>query len=475
MFLVVVLLNALSINSNATATNNHTPNIVFIIADDCTFRDIGCYGGQAHTPHMDGLATEGMRFTRCFQAAPMCSPTRHNIYTGQYPVKSGAYPNHTRVDEGTASIVQYLRPLGYRVAHHGKSHVKPASVFDWESLGKDKTIDFDVVDQFLMDCSQRSDPFCLLLCSNEPHSPWNKGDPSAYPIDEIKLPPYYVDTPETRDGMSRYLAEITYFDWQVGQMLSQLEKHQLTDNTLVMVVSEQGNSLPFAKWTCYDHGLQSACIVRWPGQITAGSVNTAMIEYVDFLPTFIEIAGGQPDKALDGASLLDVFAGKNHHKAFVYGEMTTRGIINGSPHYGIRSVRSEDYKYIWNFTPEIAFQNACTKSREFQSWVAAAEKGDSWAAELVDRYQHRPDVELYDINEDPLEQNNLAANPEYADVCQSLRAKLEAWMEACDDEGQATELAALERQGNRVRKDRRAKGKQAQNKRKAANPAVQAG
>jgi N-sulfoglucosamine sulfohydrolase len=71
------------------------PNLVFIIADDCTFLDIGCYGGQAHTPNIDKLATEGMKFDRCFQAAPMCSPTRHNIYTSLYPVKSGAYPNHT--------------------------------------------------------------------------------------------------------------------------------------------------------------------------------------------------------------------------------------------------------------------------------------------------------------------------------------------------------------------------------------------
>ena len=87
-----------------------------IIADDCTFRDIGCYGGQAHTPHIDRLATQGMRLTRCFQAAPMCSPTRPNIYTGLYPVNSGAYPNHAFAKPGTRSVVQYLKPHGYRVA-----------------------------------------------------------------------------------------------------------------------------------------------------------------------------------------------------------------------------------------------------------------------------------------------------------------------------------------------------------------------
>src|SRR5690606_26836745 len=89
-------------------------NFVFFIADDCTYTDLGCYGSQnVKTPNIDRLANEGIRFTRCFQAAPMCSPTRHNIYTGIYPTKSGAYPNHTFAQDGTQSIVQYMKPHGY--------------------------------------------------------------------------------------------------------------------------------------------------------------------------------------------------------------------------------------------------------------------------------------------------------------------------------------------------------------------------
>ena len=105
------------------------PNLVFVIADDLTFRDVGCYGGQAHTPISTAWPRRECGFTRCFQAAPMCSPTRHNIYTGLYPVNSGAYPNHTYAKEGTNSIVQYLKPLGYRVALSGKTHIGPREVF----------------------------------------------------------------------------------------------------------------------------------------------------------------------------------------------------------------------------------------------------------------------------------------------------------------------------------------------------------
>lgn len=434
-----------SIIAAAVATAAQRPNIVFVIADDCTFRDIGCYGGQALTPHMDALAGQGMRFTRCFQAAPMCSPTRHNLYTGQYPVKSGAYPNHTMVAPETESVVQYLGKLGYHVGQSGKSHVHPKSVFDWDKIPGKSNPDFDRVDDWVGKRVDQSEPFCLLLCSNEPHTPWDKGDPTRYPPDQIELPPNFVDTPETRRAMSRYLAEITYFDSQIGQTIEILRKYAIEENTLVVVVSEQGSSFPFAKWTCYDSGLQSACIVRWPGKVAAGSVNPAMIEYVDFLPTFIEVAGGHVDPVLDGKSLVDVFAGKQTHKSHVFGEMTTRGIIRGSPSFGIRSVRSQQYKYIWNFTPEVEFSNVAMTSPEFQSWEAKANAGDGDAAAKVLRYRRRPAIELYDVVADPLETNNLADDPALADVRSNLRAVLDRWMQACGDRGQATEMAALER------------------------------
>ena len=280
-----------------------------MIADDCTFRDIGCYGGQAYTPNIDRLATEGMRMTHCFQCAPMCSPTRHNIYTGQYPVKTGAYPNHTATYRNVKNVTHFLKPLGYRVALSGKTHIGPRDVFRFEYSGK-KNPDMKAVDELFAECADSETPFCLFACSNEPHSPWDKGDASRYPPEDVKLPPYLADTPELRDAFSRYLAEITYYDSQVGELLAMLEKHKLAEDTLVMVVSEQGNGFPFAKWTCYDSGLQSAMIVRWPGKVAPGSVTDAMVEYVDVTPTFVDIAGGEPHESLDGKSFLPVLTGK---------------------------------------------------------------------------------------------------------------------------------------------------------------------
>jgi N-sulfoglucosamine sulfohydrolase len=279
-----------AVAAKPVAENRKSPNFLFIIADDCTHRDIGCYGGQAITPNIDQLAKEGMRFTQCFQAAPMCSPTRHNIYTGLYPVKSGAYPNHTFAKDGTKSVVHYLKPHGYRVALSGKKHISPQAVFPFEMSGAKNNPDMDAVDALFKECKEASTPFCLFACSNEPHTPYTMGDPSKYDADKIKLPANFVDTPETRGQYVKYLAEISYYDWQVGECLRLLEKHGQTENTLVVVVSEQGSSFPFAKWTCYDSGLQSAMIARWPGKIAAGVTSEAMVEYVDVLPTFLDAA-----------------------------------------------------------------------------------------------------------------------------------------------------------------------------------------
>lgn len=434
--------------SNAAETEATRPNLVFIIADDCTFRDIGCYGGQAHTPNIDRLAKEGMRLTKCFQAAPMCSPTRHNIYTGLYPVRSGAYPNHTFAEPGTKSIVHYLKPLGYRVALSGKTHIGPQEVFPFEYGGKGNNPDMQAIDQMMSECKSSSTPLCLFACSNEPHSPWNKGDASRYPPDEIELPPYLVDTPVVRENFSNYLAEITYYDDQVGQILGLLDKHEMRDNTLVMVVSEQGNSFPFAKWTCYGNGLQSAMIVRWPGKVQPGSESDAMVEYVDVTPTFVEAAGASPDQVLEGKSMLPVLTGQtDKHKEFSYGVMTTRGIINGSDEYAIRTVRDKQYRLVWNLNHETKFTNACTQAKYFQSMVELAKSGDSNAERLVQAYHHRPEFELFDCDADPLEMNNLAADPNFAPVVKRLKGRLDAWMESQGDRGIETERDAILHQG----------------------------
>lgn len=435
--------------SNASGVQPDKPNIVFFLADDCTNWDIGCYGSvDSKTPNIDKLAEQGMKFTRCYQAAPMCSPTRHNIYTGIYPVKTGAYPNHTRAVDGTESIVQYLRPLGYRVALSGKRHISPEEVFPFEYLGQGQNPDFVLVEEFLAEVEEKKEPFALMLTSNEPHTPWNKGDVRLFDPSEIQLPPHYIDTKETRVAFRKYLAEINYLDGQVGKALELLKKYNFEDNTLVIFASEQGSAFPFAKWTLYEAGLKSALIARYPGVIEPGTISDVIVEYTDFLPTFIDVAGGDSPKKLDGKSLVPVFKDpENVIKEYSYGIQTTRGINFGSDHFGIRSVVNDNFRYIWNLTSQTAFLNAANNNENPSEWYSSWEEAALNCPEaltLVRKYKFRPEEELYDVKKDKWCMNNLADNPEYAEIKKKLRAELLNWMALCGDKGQETEMEAFE-------------------------------
>ena len=440
------------------------PNLLLVIADDCTYSDLGVYGGQAKTPNLDKLAGEGMKFTHCYQAAPMCSPTRHCLYTGLYPVKSGAYPNHTFARAGTKSIAHYLGDAGYEVALSGKSHISPPEVFPFKRSGKKNNPDLEAIDALMAASKKTGKPFCLFACSNEPHMPYTHGDASAYPPGKVVLPPHYVDTPTTRVQFSKYLAEITYYDWQVGELMKLLDKHGLAENTLVIVLSEQGNAFPFAKWTCYERGLQSGMIARWPGKVKPASTAGAMVEYVDIVPTFLEATGTEIPAVLEGKSFVGVLEGKNdQHKKFSYGIHTTNGIINGSPHYGIRSVRGKRYRYIRNLTPGVPFRNTVFTHPYYREWLAKAESGDAHAKRITGRYAMRPGEELYDCDKDPWNLNNLAGDPDLATIKSDLSNQLDDWMRQQGDLGQATELAAREHQGRnrKKKKNKNAAGKKA--------------
>lgn len=180
------------------------------------------------------------------------------------------------------SVVQRLKPLGYRVALAGKRHIGPESVFPFEYLdgdtgdGDGPGPDFAAVDAFLGDATGKQQPFCLFLASHLPHSAWTKGDQTAIDANAITLPPHYVDNAATRRNYRDYLAEVHELDSQLKGALALLDKHGLSDSTVVVFTSEQGTSMPFAKWTCYNAGLGSALIVRWPGKVVPGAVSEAM-------------------------------------------------------------------------------------------------------------------------------------------------------------------------------------------------------
>jgi uncharacterized sulfatase len=270
-----------------------------------------------------------------------------------------------------------------------------------------------------------------------------------------------VDTPETRQALSAYYAEVSMLDDQVGAVMGALEKAGQADNTLFLFFSEQGSGVPHAKWTLYNPGIRVAAIARWPARIKAGGDNPALVQYVDILPTLIEAAGGDPakadpgcpdtagDRGFDGRSFLALLLGQStRHRDHVFAQHTTRGIIQGSEAYASRAVFDGRWKLITNLHPDEVFSNVIVNAPILQSWRKLGQRGDAFAAEQAARYVKRPALELYDLQSDPWELANIAARPENAATLSALRTQLDAWMKQQGDKGMETELAAKSRLGS---------------------------
>lgn len=457
VFAVILAVASVAAAEDATPR----PNFLIVIADDLCWRDLGFTGNpDVQTPNIDRLAKEGMWLRGMFTPASTCSPLRHALYTGLYPIRSGAYPNHTTVDQGTRSIFTHLKAAGYRVGLLGKTHINPASSFPFEKLGNNPD-DADAIKSFV--ARDKRQPWMAVVASHDPHGPWTRGPKELYDPAKLKIPPYLHDNAETRRGLAAYYAEITALDGQVGACMKVLDETGQAENTLVLFVSEQGGSMPYAgKWTLYDNGIRTASIIRWPGKVKPGSVADALIQYIDVPPTFLEAAGVDPksidtgcsdandNRGFDGRSFLGVLLGKQEKsRQYVFAQHTTVGVNGFKQPYPSRAVRDARYKLIRNFAPDNEFWIGGIQGDPiFRSWQEDAQN-DPALATRVRLLSHRPAEELYDLESDPYEMKNLADNRGLAPVKARLSSELDGWMKQQGDHGMETELKAPSRQPGR--------------------------
>ncbi|MDD7985237.1 sulfatase [Lentisphaera marina] len=423
-------------------------NFLIILADDCTYNDLPIYGGaNALTPNIDSLAKEGLTFNQAYVAEAMCAPSRSELYSGLYPFNNGAAWNHSSAYKGLTTMPQDLGALGYRVGLAGKVHVKPKSVFPFTVIeGFDKSCvrnptqkhSNQGIEQFM---SNKDQPFCLVVALVEPHVPWVMGDRTQYPDKKIQLPPNIADTKLTREAFSRYLAEITYMDEQVGDILKSLERSGQKDNTLVIFTSEQGAQFPGCKWTNFNTGLHTAFISLWPGKTPKNKRTDALIQYADVLPTFMDIAGAKDFSKYDGKSFKNVLTGETEtHREYVY------GIHNNTPEgppFPIRSISNGKFRYIMNLKHENQFiekhlmgikGTGELNNKYWGSWIWESTYSPE-IFNLVQRYTNRPKEELYHTEQDEFELKNLADNPEYSSIKVGLKKELEKWLQESGDPG----------------------------------------
>ena len=425
------------------------PNIVIILADDLTGSDIGAYGNtDVYTPNLDRLAKEGIRFKNAFTGTAMCSPSRQQLLTGLFPVRNGAFLNGSTVKDGTPSMATLFKEAGYRVGLNGKTHFGPSESFPFQFLDvrdrrqkyAPRELNFTETREFLS--SDSSKPFLLIVASENPHWPWTGGDQSAFDPDKIHVPDYLVDTAETRLALAKYYSEVTLLDIEAGRILTILEETGHREDTIVIFTSEHGAMFPHAKWTLYDPGVRTALMIRWPGMVEEGSVSSAMVHYVDILPTLLNVIEKHHSE-MDGRSFLHVLTdGQSHHRDFVYGIHTTKGIKNAVANYPIRSIRSERYKLILNLNPTSVFRNnvvAENRGGYYDSWKL---KDSPNAQRKFNHYQVRPAVELYDMVADAAEQHNLAGTEALHAMQHDLTQRLQQWMSSQKDSGLELERLA---------------------------------
>lgn len=425
----------------ASSAATPSPDLVVFLTDDQGQLDSTPYGGQGiRTPNMQKLADAGMTFTRAYVASPSCAPSRAALLTGLMPARNGAEANHSKPRAELKKWPTYFQERGYEVVAFGKvSHYKHTADYGFDHFSDDGFHQHQSITNAVTWLKQRprngAKPLCLMIGSNWPHVPW-PDETKAYDPAKLPLPAGSIDTPATREWRAKYAAAVSRADDDLGLVLDAV-RTVLPKETLILFSADHGAQWPFGKWNLYESGVAVPLIVSWPGVVKPGTRSDAMVQWVDFLPTLVEAAGGRAPADIDGRSFLPVLRGQGtKHRERIF---TTHANDNRFNVYPARAVRDERWKYIRNLHPEFAFTTHIDlvagrlgQRAFFSTWETAAQT-DPQAAAILKRYHQRPAEELYDLATDPAEQRNLATAPQHTAHLLRLRAELDAWMKAQGD------------------------------------------
>jgi N-sulfoglucosamine sulfohydrolase len=435
-------------SSLLTAAPQTRPNFILLIADDLAWDDLGAYGNdRVRTPHLDRLAREGMRFDRAFVTASSCSPSRASIITGRYPHATGAKELHWPLPDDQVTFIEKLCAAGYWTAAAGKWHLGESAKKRFDVVheadpagfqlptGKEAGAAKMVTEKDESGCAQwvptlrqrpKDKPFFLWLAALDPHRDYEPNIiPQPHQPEDVRVPPYLPDAPDTRRDLALYYDEITRLDSFVGRVLDELAAQGVADNTLVVFLSDNGMAFPRAKTTVLDSGIKTPLLARWPAKVKPGTTCGSLVSTVDLAPTFLELAGLEPLPSFQGISFVKLLARPT---------ATTRDHIFAEHNWHDyaaheRAVRDTRFKYIRNHRPELNRQPPAdaVRSLTFAELKRLRDAGKLTPAQAEVFTKPRPAEELYDTQNDPHELVNLANDPGHARELQRLRAALDRW------------------------------------------------
>jgi arylsulfatase A-like enzyme len=419
------------------------PNILWLLAEDVgpeAFSNAGT--PEAHTPVIDQLAGDGVRYTRAYTTAPVCSPSRTAIITGMYATTLGGHNHRTQnkpeLPEGVRILTDRLREVGYFTANvvsfPPKLALKGAGKTDWNFKREGPA--FDGKDWAELKSHQ---PFYAQVNFSETHRTYHapaESDPA-----KIALPPYYPDHPVARKDWAEYLDSARELDRKVGRLLAQLAEDGLAENTIVVFMGDNGQSHIRGKQFLYEEGLHVPLIIRWPKGFpvppgfTPGKDNARLLEAIDLTATTLSWAGIKKPAGMQGRIFMGADAEPPREMVFGHRDRMDETVMRH------RTVRDERFRYIKNFTPEKPFFSPnAYKAKQYPMWNLMQQlhaEGKLNAVQEALCQPAMPAEELYDLEADPHEINNLAASdaPEHQAALKKLRAALEHWIEQTNDHG----------------------------------------
>jgi len=437
------------------------PNILFVVTDDMG-QEVGCYGDKiARTPEIDKFAEVSHRFENAYVTAASCSPSRSSILTGLYPHQNGQIGLSHRgfsMSEEFSSIPTYLKQKGYYTGILGKLHVEPHSAFQFDymlggfdtpyngkpsvmvkepreliELNWNKKREVEKFTRMVRDVADTTasfinhsgeKPFFLMVNILDPHSPFYH-QVDGYPQNPLKPGdvqiPGFVNrqaSPQLLNTVAGYYNGCTRADATFGRILEVLKDMGEYDNTLIIFLGDHGAPLPRAKLTNYEAGLRIPFIMKLPGQ-EKGDVSAEYISTIDMFPTIIDLLGDPKPETLPGKSLIDKLNDKPRTNQVAFGDYNFHVGNNPDPR---RSVSTPKYKLIHHL-----FAN------EFKEILSQYSKDDFKTGNIYGR-KDLPEYELYDLESDPYELNNLAYNKDYEDELNRLINHLRAWQNDTNDE-----------------------------------------
>ncbi|AQQ08538.1 Arylsulfatase [Sedimentisphaera cyanobacteriorum] len=446
-------------------SSSSRPNIIWLICEDMS-PDLACYGNSVvKTPNIDALAQQGRRYDRVYCTAPVCSANRSALFTSMYQTTLDAQDHRSHRDDGyilpspARVITNYFRDEGYYTSCGRWDNTSSWGKGDWNWQSPTHRDSFDGTD---FSGRAQGQPFFAQISFSLTHRSADSVQNPQNPISgsQIELPPTNPEHPLTRKDWSNYLEKVQKLDSQVGSVLSRIESEGLAENTIIFFFSDHGRPQIWDKQWLYEGGLRIPLIIRWPGEIPEGSVSDELISTIDLAPTAMKWAGidvpghfhGMPfsregrrlvyDSASFSLGLASQTAGRNY--AFAARDKC------GASFDRIRAVITKRYKYIRNFYPERPYTNNPGQTM-FNRYIANEYPVN--AVQFAKYYQgslepaqlkfmetaggaNRPAEELYDLQNDPWELNNLAANPQHQRIRDHLSRRLDRWIVETGDMGE---------------------------------------